>query len=88
MTLAILPLIIGTVTIVRIAIVVGATLGAVAGAIIGITKLVPERAATIVGYQDKVLNNLVEENKRQAKRISSLEERVAELEKLTTTTVD
>lgn len=68
---------------VRIALVVGATVGAIVGAVVAITKLVPERAKTIVGYQDTVIENLLEENTRQATRITKLEERVTELEETT-----
>jgi hypothetical protein len=48
-------------TLVRVLIIFGSIAGAVTGAIVAITKLVPERAKMIVGYQSEMIDDLRKE---------------------------
>jgi hypothetical protein len=71
-------------TLVRIMVVLGAALGGITGAIVALTKLVPERAKIIVGYQGEVIDDLREELTRKdeahKEEISALRDRITLLE--------
>lgn len=55
-------------------------LGSMVGALAVLSKMMPERASIIIGYQGEVIDDLANENKRQAQLIADLEQRVEKLE--------
>jgi hypothetical protein len=67
-------------TVIRLFVVLGSIMGGVGGVLIAVTKLVPERAKLILGYQVEAIGALQVENKRLVETIARLEVRVRELE--------
>jgi hypothetical protein len=61
-------------------VVLGSIFGSITGVIVAVTKLVPERAKLILGYQVEAIASLQVENKRLIETIARLEVRVGELE--------
>lgn len=58
----------------------GGAFGGIVGAVVGLGKLMPERAAIVVGYQADVIEGQAAEIKRLTESVAHLENRVRELE--------
>lgn len=69
-----------SIDLIRVLIVIGSTLGGMTGAFVAVTKLVPERANLILGYQVIAIENLQKENERLRESVARLEKRLGELE--------
>lgn len=70
-------------SVTRILIVTGSMVGAITGAFLAITKILPERAKIIIGYQVEAITSLQEENKRLSELVAYLEKELAEVRLLT-----
>lgn len=75
-------------TVIHAAYVLAAAIGGIGGTFIALTKLMPERARMIMGYQVEAITNLQAENQRLInenthlrKRLNTLEKRMGKLER-------